>query len=51
MISKALWEENLPIYGDGSNIRDWVFVEDHVRALLQIAEHSAPGERWNIGGM
>ena len=49
MICKALREENLPIYGDGSNIRDWIFVEDHVRALLQIAEHSTPGERWNIG--
>ena len=50
MICKALREENLPIYGDGSNIRDWIFVEDHVRALLQIAEHSASGEKWNIGG-
>jgi len=50
MISKALREENLPIYGDGSNIREWIFVEDHVRALLHIAEHSLPGERWNIGG-
>ncbi len=49
IISKALREEKLPIYGDGSNIRDWIFVEDHVHALLQISDNSAPGERWNIG--
>ena len=49
MISKALREDFLPVYGNGSNIRDWIFVDDHVRAILKIAKHSNPGERWNIG--
>ena len=39
----------LPVYGDGSNVRDWLFVEDHVRALAQVLERGAPGETYNIG--
>jgi len=40
----------LPVYGDGSNIRDWLYVEDHARALAQIFQHGRPGETYNIGG-
>lgn len=40
----------LPIYGDGQNIRDWLFVEDHCRAIRTVLEHGAPGESYNIGG-
>jgi dTDP-glucose 4,6-dehydratase len=50
MIIKALAEEPLPVYGDGQNIRDWLFVEDHARALLLAVEKGVPGETYNIGG-
>jgi len=40
----------LPLYGDGLQIRDWLHVSDHCRALALILEHSPPGETWNIGG-
>lgn len=50
MILKAVRGEPLPVYGDGSNIRDWLHVEDHVRALLLLAERGRPGEIYNIGG-
>jgi dTDP-glucose 4,6-dehydratase len=40
----------LPIYGDGLQIRDWLHVSDHCRALEAILERSAPGETWNVGG-
>ncbi len=50
MIIKALQGEALPIYGDGKNIRDWLYVEDHCRALLNILLNSQPGETYNIGG-
>lgn len=50
MINKALAGEALPVYGDGSNIRDWLFVEDHVRALCCILEKGSPGETYNVGG-
>ena len=49
VILKALGGENLPIYGDGSNVRDWIFVEDHCRGLLQVLERGAPGESYNLG--
>ena len=40
----------VPVYGTGENVRDWLYVEDHVRALVTIAERGRPGERYNIGG-
>ena len=42
--------EKVPIYGDGENIRDWLFVEDHVNALLQVAEKGRISETYCIGG-
>jgi dTDP-glucose 4,6-dehydratase len=40
----------LPIYGDGGNIRDWLFVEDHCEAILLVLRHGTIGERYNVGG-
>ena len=45
----ALEGRELPVYGDGSNIRDWLFVEDHAAALVRVAEHGAPGATYAIG--
>lgn len=50
MISKALKGEKLPIYGDGQQIRDWLYVDDHVKALHVVLEHGLIGETYNIGG-
>ena len=50
MIIKCLNEEPLPVYGKGLNVRDWLFVEDHVRALVTVLKTGAPGETYNIGG-
>jgi len=50
IILNALAGKSLPIYGDGQQIRDWLFVEDHVRALYQVACRGAVGETYNIGG-
>ena len=50
MISNALMGKSLPIYGDGQQIRDWLFVEDHVEALYLILTRGRIGERYNIGG-
>ena len=50
MISNALMGKPLPIYGDGQQIRDWLFVEDHVEALYLILTRGRIGERYNIGG-
>jgi dTDP-glucose 4,6-dehydratase len=50
MIIKGLAEENLPVYGDGRNVRDWLYVEDHARALLQVLERGRVGETYNVGG-
>jgi dTDP-glucose 4,6-dehydratase len=50
MIIKGLREELLPVYGDGMNIRDWLFVEDHVRALVLVLQRGRPGETYNVGG-
>src|SRR6056297_38901 len=50
MIIKALQKEPLPVYGDGQNIRDWLYVEDHCRALLRVLGKGNPGETYNIGG-
>jgi len=50
MILRAAEEETLPVYGDGSNVRDWLYVEDHVDALWLVAENGRIGETYNIGG-
>jgi dTDP-glucose 4,6-dehydratase len=50
MIIKALAEQSLPVYGDGQNIRDWLYVEDHARALCRVLEHGQIGETYNVGG-
>tara|TARA_R110001606_G_scaffold298278_1_gene446083 strand:+ start:2985 stop:4052 length:1068 start_codon:yes stop_codon:yes gene_type:complete len=50
MILNALAGKALPIYGDGSQVRDWLFVEDHVCALLEVLTKGKPGETYNIGG-
>ncbi len=49
MIISALKGKNLPIYGNGQQIRDWIYVEDHVMALLKISEKGKIGETYNIG--
>ncbi len=50
MIVKALGGEALPVYGRGANVRDWLYVDDHVRALRLVFETGVPGETYNIGG-
>ena len=50
MISNALDDKPLPVYGDGQQIRDWLYVEDHCRAIRSVLEKGAPGEIYNIGG-
>jgi dTDP-glucose 4,6-dehydratase len=49
-ILKALAGESIPVYGDGKNIRDWLFVEDHCRGLETVLNSGMPGEVYNIGG-
>jgi dTDP-glucose 4,6-dehydratase len=50
MISNAMEDRSLPIYGDGLQIRDWLYVEDHCRAILTVLEKGREGEIYNIGG-
>ncbi len=50
VILNALEGKPLPIYGNGANVRDWLFVEDHARALWLINREGRPGETYNIGG-
>jgi dTDP-glucose 4,6-dehydratase len=50
VIIRAINGENLPVYGDGSNVRDWLFVDDHARALQAVFEKGEPGETYNVGG-
>ncbi len=50
VILNALDERPLPVYGNGANVRDWLFVEDHARALELVATKGTPGESYNIGG-
>jgi dTDP-glucose 4,6-dehydratase len=50
MISNAIAEQPLPIYGDGMQVRDWLYVDDHCRAILAAIERGRPGEVYNIGG-
>lgn len=49
-IIRALSDETLPVYGRGENIRDWLYVEDHVSALMAVSENGRIGEKYNIGG-
>ncbi len=50
MILNALEGKPLPVYGDGRNVRDWLYVEDHCRALRRVLAAGRPGETYNIGG-
>jgi dTDP-glucose 4,6-dehydratase len=49
MITNALADKKLPVYGDGLNVRDWIHVEDHCRAILAVLRNGRPGEVYNIG--
>ncbi len=49
MIISAIEEKPLPVYGDGTNIRDWLFVEDHAKALVKLVETAQPGKTYCIG--
>ena len=49
MIANALEGRKLPVYGDGLQVRDWIHVEDHCRALLAALENGKPGEVYNVG--
>jgi len=50
MISNALQDKPLPVYGRGLNVRDWLYVEDHCKAIDLILRHGRPGEVYNVGG-
>lgn len=50
MILNALEGKTLPVYGTGQNVRDWLYVEDHCRAILTVLTKGLPGEKYNIGG-
>ena len=50
MISNALEDKELPVYGDGMNIRDWLYVEDHCRAIEMVMHNGKSGEVYNVGG-
>ena len=49
IITKAINKEPIPIYGNGEQIRDWLYVEDHAEALLTVLEKGKIGETYNIG--
>ena len=50
VILNALDRDPLPVYGTGENVRDWLYVEDHVRALLRVLQEGKVGETYNVGG-
>jgi len=50
VILNALEGKPLPVYGDGQQVRDWLYVEDHCRAILVVLQRGTPGEAYNIGG-
>ena len=49
LITNAMEDKPLPIYGDGMNVREWIFADEHSRAVLIALEHGVPGEVYNIG--
>ena len=49
-ITNALSSKEIPVYGDGKNIRDWLFVADHCDAIVEVLSHGKPGEVYNVGG-
>ncbi len=49
LLSNALRDEPIPVYGDGRNVRDWIYVDDHCRGILSVAEKGRSGEVYNIG--
>jgi dTDP-glucose 4,6-dehydratase len=51
MIHNALTGKNLPVYGDGLNVRDWLYVEDHCDAIMTVLEGGRVGETYNVGGL
>ena len=51
MIHNALHGKPLPVYGDGQNVRDWLYVEDHCDAILTVLENGRLGETYNVGGL
>jgi dTDP-glucose 4,6-dehydratase len=50
MIANALADKPLPVYGDGQNVRDWLYVGDHCNAVSRVLQDGQPGETYNIGG-
>jgi dTDP-glucose 4,6-dehydratase len=50
MVLNALAGDRLPVYGDGLNVRNWLFVEDFARGIAHVLEHGVPGQAYNIGG-
>ena len=50
MISNAIERMSLPVYGDGLQVRDWLYVDDHCRGILEVLQHGRDGEVYNIGG-
>jgi dTDP-glucose 4,6-dehydratase len=50
LVHRALAGETLPIYGDGENVRDWIYVDDHVSGVMKALEHGVPGGRYAFGG-
>ena len=50
MIANALGGKPLPVYGDGQNVRDWLYVGDHCSAIREVLERGTPGETYNVGG-
>jgi dTDP-glucose 4,6-dehydratase len=49
-VINAIADRPLPVYGDGSNVRDWLYVDDHVNGLVALIERGRPGEKYNFGG-
>ena len=50
IMNKAINGQNIPLYGDGSNVRDWLFIDDHIDALILVASKALIGKRFCIGG-
>ena len=49
MIANAMSDQSIPVYGDGHNVRDWIYVDDHCRAILLVLEKGRAGATYNIG--